>query len=89
LASNVLATKMADLSVCFSGSSFEEVEHCKRLWQSIYPAVKPKSALVIKGIDHRLNTAPLPQKGKKMSCFVVVVAQSELTIMSDLKCRFL
>lgn len=59
-----LATKMADATVCFSGSSAEEIEDAKRFWQSIYPTVKPKSALVVKGIDQRLRTAPKPQNGE-------------------------
>ncbi|KXJ25158.1 UPF0722 protein [Exaiptasia diaphana] len=52
---------MADDMVCFSGSSAEEIELAKRFWQSIYPPVKPKSALVVKEIDQRLRTAPKPQ----------------------------
>lgn len=60
-----LATKMADETICFSGSSAEEIEQAKLFWKSIYPPAKPKSALNVKGIDHRLHTAQKPQNGRK------------------------
>ncbi|XP_031554879.1 UPF0722 protein C11orf88 homolog [Actinia tenebrosa] len=52
---------MADETICFSGSSAEEIEQAKLFWKSIYPPAKPKSALNVKGIDHRLHTAQKPQ----------------------------
>jgi hypothetical protein len=63
-----LATKMADETVCFSGSTAEEVEQAKIFWKSINPPVKPKSALIVTGIDHRLRTASKPQNGKSVCC---------------------
>ena len=74
-----LATKMAEETVCFSGSSAEEIELAKRFWQAIYPPVKPKSALIVTGIDHRLCMAPRPQNGEntefgyQLSCLSVTL----------------
>ena len=63
-----LATKMADNTerarVIFSGSSQDDIENAKAFWKAIDPPLKPKTALVVSGVDQRLPTAPKPQNSK-------------------------
>ncbi|XP_048588100.1 cilia- and flagella-associated protein HOATZ isoform X2 [Nematostella vectensis] len=62
----LLATKnMADEGiVTFSGSSAEDIENAKAFWRARDPELKPKSALFVTGLDHRLKTAPAPKTEK-------------------------
>ncbi|EDO29133.1 predicted protein [Nematostella vectensis] len=50
--------------VTFSGSSAEDIENAKAFWRARDPELKPKSALFVTGLDHRLKTAPAPKTGE-------------------------
>ena len=60
---NNAVTMANEVTVIFSGSSAETVACAKAFWLSIHPPPRPKSALVVTGINHRFPTASNTDNG--------------------------